>query len=90
MTKNEFVKQLSFICNMSFKDCIRVVDNAYFLLCDCLKVGEVVKFKGFGKFYIKRKQDRVVKSIYTKNLLLVSSKNQVCFKMSSLFKNIVK
>lgn len=90
MNKKDFVNKLSLICNLSQKKCKDIIDSAYKLICESLKVGEELNFNGFGLFYIKRTKERVVKSVYTKNLTFVLPKNIVCFKMSSTLKNIVK
>ena len=90
MNKNEFIKKLSYICNLSNKQCYLILNNAYKLLCDSLKIGETITFKGFGKFYIKTTKERVVKNVFTKSLSFLGQKNVVSFKISSTLKNIVK
>lgn len=90
MNKKEFVKRVSNSCNISQSKCEEILNCCYKVICNSLKVGESVVFKGFGKFFVKRKKERVVKNIYTKNLTFINQKNVVSFKISNAFKSIVK
>ena len=90
MNKKEFIKSVSSLCDISQSKCEHILNTCFKVICENLKVNENIAFKGFGKFFIKRKKERVVKNIYTKNLTLINEKNIVSFKMSNAFKNIVK
>lgn len=90
MNKKEFIRKLSLSCNMSQLKCEQILSSCYKIICENLKVGEEVSFKGFGKFFVQRKKERVVKNIYTKNLTFINEKNVVRFKISNAFKSIVK
>ena len=53
MNKNELINNLSNVTGYSKQTCKDVLNNFYFLICDSLKKGEEVCFKGLGKFYVK-------------------------------------
>ena len=90
MNKKDFIKRLSIDCNLEQKKCERILNNCYKIICESLRTGETLFFKGFGKFFIKTTKERVVKNVFTKQLTFTQQKNIVSFKIFSTFKNIVK
>lgn len=90
MNKIEFLKEVSFKSNASLKDCKKIFSNAYYIICDCLKKGEIVNFYGFGKFYVKRRSERLIKSnMFLENKLL-PPKYLPAFKIGKCFKEIIR
>jgi len=90
MNKSDFLKQLSLNCNLPEKICRQVLSNSYLLLCDCLNKGEEVNFYGFGKFYVKTRQERFYKQIGVNTLALLPPQNVPVFKTGRVFKQIIK
>ena len=87
MNKCEMISLLSCKCNMPKKQCKQVLNNFYLLICDNLKKGEEVCFYGIGKFFVKTKNERIIKT--NKGEVLVNAKNVPVFKMGKGFKNII-
>lgn len=87
MNKNELINNLSNITGHSKQTCKDVLNNFYFLICDSLKKGEEVCFKGLGKFYVKSKSERIIKN--NLGTYLMSPKKIVTFKIGKTFKNII-
>ncbi|MBQ9793167.1 MAG: HU family DNA-binding protein [Clostridia bacterium] len=87
MNKNEFLNNLSFITGHSKQTCKDIIDSFYYLICDSLKKGEEVCFKGLGKFYVKSKNERIIKN--NLGVYLVGPKKIVSFKIGKTFKNII-
>ena len=88
MNKLEFIKQLSEISGVKETDCKRFLKISYFLICDLLLKGEEISFKGFGKFFVKTRKERFVKS--KNKSYLVPTKHIVTFKIGKSFKEIIK
>lgn len=90
MNKLEFLKEVSFKSNVCLKDCKNIFINSYNIICDCLKKGETVNFYGFGKFYVKRIGERLIKNNkFLKNKLL-PPKYLPAFKIGKCFKEIIR
>ena len=87
MNKTQFIKKLSESCNIDKNLCDFVLNSAYLLLCDNLKKGETLNIKGFGKFYVKFRKERLLKR--GNQTLLIGTKNVPVFKMGKSFKNII-
>ena len=90
MNKKEFVKEIATLSNISQTKCEQILNNCYKLIHDSLIVGESINIKGFGKFFVKTKKERIVKNIQTKEFSMLEQKKVVCFKISSTLKYIVK
>ena len=87
MNKDKFLNYLSLISGQKKQTCKQIVDSLYFLICDSLKKGEVISFRGVGKFYVKSKAERIIKKNTGKYLL--PPQKIVCFKVGKTFKNII-
>ena len=72
---------------MPKKQCKQVLNNFYLLICDSLKKGEEICFYGIGKFFVKYKKERLIKT--NRGEIFVNSKNVPVFKMGKSFKNII-
>lgn len=87
MNKNEFLNNLSKITGHNKQTCKDIVENVYYLICDSLRKGEEVCFRGLGKFYVKCKSEKIIKN--NLGVYLVSPKKVVSFKVGKTFKNII-
>ena len=90
MNKSEFVKSLSHSCNLSIDKCCEVLSKSYKLICQKLREGECVVFKGFGKFYVKEKKERFIKSFKSNDMQLLGCRNIPAFKIGKSFKSQIK
>jgi len=90
MNKSEFISVLSSKSNISKNECERLLKNAYEIICKSLKQNEDVVFKGFGRFYVKKRNERLIYGGFSKEKKLVPIRNVPCFKIGSEFKNIIK
>ena len=89
MNKNEFVNKLSLVSNVSKAKCNEILDNIYSIICESLKRNEEVNFKGFCKFYVKQRNERII-SGFLKEKKLISNKNEPKVRLSKNFKNIIR
>lgn len=89
MNKTEFIKNLSLICDLSQSKCQEIMQEAYNLICQNLKEGKQVSFKGFGKFYVKTKKERFVKNFNSNNMHLIGCRHVPTFKMGKSFKKVI-
>lgn len=89
MNKTEFVKELSQNCSLSQNKCQEVLSEAYKLICQNLKEGRQVNFKGFGKFFVRTKKERFVKSFNSNNMQLIGCRHVPTFKMGKSFKKVI-
>ena len=89
MNKCEFLKEVSRNCGVSFQDCKKVFETQHFILGNCLKRGDDISLKGFGRFYVKTRMERLFKDVYSDKKVLLPIKNVVAFKMSKKFKNSI-
>ena len=90
MNKSQFIKILSQCCGLTQAKCSEVLIETYKLICENLKQGESVVFKGFGKFFVKTKRERFVKNVNTNNLHLIGCRNVPCFKIGKQFKQEIR
>ena len=87
MNKTEVIKELSKLTNISQKMCKAVLDNFYLLIANSLRRGEEISFYGIGKFLVKTKKERVIKT--SNGNKLICPKKTPCFKIGKTFKNII-
>lgn len=90
MNKSQFIKVLSQNCGLSQNKCNEVMSTAYYLICKNLREGDYVSFKGFGKFYVKTKKERFIKSFNSDHLQIIGCRNVPSFKMGKSFKQEIK
>lgn len=90
MNKTEFLKEISLMSDVSIKDCNLIFNNSYKLLCNCLRKGDTISFYGFGKFYVKHINERIVKNNAFVGGKLLAPKNIPVFKMGKAFKEIIR
>lgn len=89
MNKLNFLKEVSIKSDLPFNTCKSVFDSIYCVLCESLNKGHIINFKGFGKFFVKRKSERVIQ-VFGNQKSLVESKNIPVFKMGKSFKKIIR
>ena len=90
MNKGDFINKLSEQSNLPKSYCSRVLNACYSVLIDSLKKGEELNLKGFGRFFVKTRRERLVKNPLTGNKILIEQKNIPRFKLSTKFKDVIR
>ena len=88
MNKKEFLDYLSLKTNLSKTKCDFVLSQIRAIIFENLKVGEQIKFNGFGKFFVKYQKEKLCKC--SEGLKLLPAKNIAKFVASKGLKNIVR
>lgn len=63
MTKQEFTKRISKRLGLGMADVTPIVDEVFTELERCMIDGEEVAIRGFGLFFLKRRNPKMVKSV---------------------------
>lgn len=83
MNKTELISAISSEASVSKKEAKVMLASLCTLIKEALKKGEEVKINGFGKFEVKKRNERVVINPATKQKMILPSVNKASFKASS-------
>ena len=87
MTKEQFVKEMAQRGNMQIMEANRLFNLFMDTLKYAIKKYGVVKFKGFGKFFVKEHKERIGRNMSTNEPMTIPKHNTVKFIVGSTFKD---
>ncbi len=71
------------------KESEEIMESVLEIMKDTLSHGEEVKISGFGKFTVRKKNDRKGRNPQTGDPITITSRNVLTFKPSGLLKEIL-
>jgi len=86
MTKNDLVNAITEKANLAKNEAYEVLEELLGLIKGALESEEDVKISGFGKFEVKRKQERRGRNPQTGEEITIDHRKIVSFKPSAMFK----
>ena len=89
MNKFDIIKELSKQKNLNEKDANTIVSVIIEEITQALQLGDRVEFRGFGVFYIKKREQRVARNPKTGDKILARKKNIPHFKMSKTLYELI-
>ena len=89
MNKFDIIKELSKKKNLSEKDSQIIIATIIEEITLALQLGDRVEFRGFGVFYIKKREQRVARNPKTGDKILARKKNIPHFKMSKTLYELI-
>ena len=89
MNKFDIIKELSKQKNLNEKDANTIVSVIIEEITQALQLGDRVEFRGFGVFYIKKREKRVARNPKTGDKILAKKKNIPHFKMSKTLYELI-
>ena len=87
LTKENLVGNVRDVCEFTKKDSHKLVDKLLGIIKDTLVNGEDVLVSGFGKFYVKDKNERRGRNPQTGEDLMLGSRKVVIFKCSGVLRD---
>ena len=87
LTKENLVGNVRDVCEFTKKDSRKLVDKLLGIIKDTLVNGEDVLVSGFGKFYVKDKNERRGRNPQTGEDLMLGSRKVVIFKCSGVLRD---
>ena len=87
LTKANLVETVCDRCELTQKDSRKIVDKLLGIVKDTLVDGEDVLVSGFGKFYVKDKNERRGRNPATGEDLMLGLRRVVRFKCSGVLRN---
>ena len=87
LTKANLVETVQDVCEFTKKDSRKLVDKLLGIIKDTLVNGEDVLVSGFGKFYVKEKNERRGRNPQTGEDLMLESRKVVRFKCSEVLRD---
>lgn len=87
MTKDQFIKEMAQRGNMKEMEADRVFNLFLDTLKYAIKEHGVVRFKGFGKFFVKEHKEKMARNPRTGEPVKVEKHNTVKFTVSDVFKD---
>lgn len=87
MTKEQFIKEMAQRGDMQIMEADRLFNLFIDTLKYAIKKYGVVKFKGFGKFFVKEHKERIGRNMSTGEPMTIPKHNRVKFTVSDVFKD---
>ena len=87
LTKVNLVETIRDVCEFTKKDSHKLVGKLLGIIKDTLVNGEDVLVSGFGKFYVKEKNERRGRNPQTGEDLMLESRKVVRFKCSEVLRD---
>jgi len=87
LTKENLVETVRDMCEFTKKDSHKLVDKLLEIIKDTLVNGEDVLVSGFGKFYVKDKNERRGRNPATGEDLMLEPRKVVSFKCSGILRD---
>lgn len=87
MTKEQFIKEMAQRGNIKVIEADRLFNLFIDTLKYVIKKYGVVKFKGFGKFFVKEHKERIGRNMSTGEPMTIPKHNTVKFTVSELFRD---
>lgn len=84
MNKFDIIKELSKQKNLTEKDAHAVISVIIEEITTALRLGDRIEFRGFGIFYIKKRDNRFARNPKTGEKILTREKKLPHFKMSKI------
>lgn len=90
MTKADIVESVSEKCRVSRKESCDMVESVFSIIKSTLETGEDTKIPGFGKFEVKKKQERLGRNPQTGEAIKIDARRILSFKPSAILKATVQ
>ena len=87
MTKNEIIDLLYEKTGLTKKACVSAVESTLDIIKEELGKGNPVRIVGFGKWTVKSKKERTVRSPNNGEAIKISARKVVMFKTSTILKD---
>lgn len=89
MTKADIAEKIQAVTGFKKNESLALLESVLAMMKETLISGEALKISGFGKFEVKKKQDRKGRNPQTGEALTISARNILTFKPSTLLRNNV-
>jgi integration host factor subunit alpha len=89
MTKADIVTRVAEKCEISKKDSVDMVELVFSALKNTLENGEDIKISGFGKFEVKKKNNRRGRNPQTGESIIINARRILSFKPSTILKELI-
>ena len=90
MVKKDFINELAKRTGLKKVDSERTVNAITEIIIDTLSKGEEVNITGFGKFIVRRKEEKNGRNPYNGESLIIPAHNVPVFKAGKILKEAVK
>ena len=87
LTKANLVETVRNVCEFTEKDSRKLVDELFGIIKDTLVNGEDILISGFGKFYVKDKNERRGRNPATGEDMMLGLRRVVIFKCSGVLRD---
>lgn len=87
MIKTDIVEKVSDDFKVTKRDAQAMVESVFSILKETLESGEDVKISGFGKFEVKRKNDRRGRNPQTGEAITIAARKVLAFKPSAVLRD---
>ena len=86
LTKSDIINGIYNSTDLKLYQATKTVENLFELIKKTLESGEDVLVSGFGKFYVKNKNDRRGRNPVTGNDMMLGARKVVTFRCSSMLR----
>ncbi|NQT56356.1 MAG: integration host factor subunit alpha [Desulfobacteraceae bacterium] len=90
LTKSDIINSIHNSTDLKLYQVTKTVEDLLELIKKTLESGEDILISGFGKFYVKNKNDRRGRNPATGNDMMLGARKVVTFKCSPVLKKKVK
>jgi len=90
LTKSDIINSIHNSTDLKLYQATKTVEDLLELIKKTLESGEDILISGFGKFYVKNKNDRRGRNPATGNDMMLGARKVVTFKCSPVLKKKVK
>ncbi len=87
MTKEDLIKNVWNELDVTNKEARQIVENVFDTMKNVLAKGEEIEIRGFGKFSLRNKNQRMGRNPRTGEEAEISARRVVTFRPSKIFKN---
>ncbi|MGA1868269.1 MAG: integration host factor subunit alpha [bacterium] len=89
MTKEDITRNVWQKLNVTNKEASMIVEEIFNTIKKALARGEQIEIRGFGKFSIRSKSERIGRNPRTGEEKVITARKVVTFKSSKIFRNVV-
>ena len=86
LTKSDIINGIYNSTDLKLYQATKTVENLFELIKKTLEFGEDILVSGFGKFYVKNKNDRRGRNPVTGNDMMLGARKVVTFRCSSMLR----
>ena len=87
MTKEDITRSVWQKLNITNKEASLIVDEIFNTIKNALAKEEPIEIRGFGKFFIRSKKERIGRNPRTGEEKVIKARKVVTFKSSKIFRN---